>query len=117
MAAIKNIQFQPVKIGELDRLITLQTATAAVSDYHGETLTWTNLASVWAKISWTAGHESAADIDRTTAISYVWFYIRYLEAAKSKKMRISYDSSYYDVETVKEIGRQAFLEIQTKLFQ
>ena len=105
------------EIGNLDRRVTIQTATPTVNDYHGETLSWATTATVWAKVDWQTGHETSEGVERKTAVSSVVFTIRYLVAAKSKKVRVGYDSLLFDVVTVKELSRKRFLELHTKLFE
>lgn len=113
---MKNIASQAIKIGDLDRLVTLQTATVATNDFHGETLSWVDLGQVWAKVEWQSGTE--ADLaERKTAVSRVNFTIRYRADAKSKRLRVTHETQVFDVVTVREIGRNNFLELQTKLFE
>ena len=106
-----------VEVGSLDRRVAIQTATAATNEYHGETLTWATTSTVWARVDWQGGHETSEGAERKTAVSSVVFTIRYLTAAKGKKVRISYDSQLFDVVNVKELGRKRFLELHTKLFE
>lgn len=115
---MKNIAVHSVKIGELDRLVQLQIASAATNDYHGETLAWSDLTDgqVWAKVMWAGGGENDV-AEKKTATSRVVFTIRYRADAKAKRLRIVHESQNFDVVNVREIGRQAFLELEAKLFE
>lgn len=99
--------------GKLDRRITLQRATASDDGFSSEgTLTWSDLATVWAEVSpvsdgerWRAG-EVAAHITHR-------FRIRWSSttATLTPKDRILYQGRVFDISGVKEIDRRKFLEL------
>lgn len=110
MANLKHI----LDPGELDRRITLQTASGA-ADLYGETnATWYDVADLWAKIEWGKGDETE-DANQVAASDTVTFTIRYRTV--THRMRILYDGKYYDIESIGEAGgRKRFLKLVTKLW-
>ena len=116
MKKTPNIR-QEVWIGDMDRRITIQSGSVTVNEYHGESLTWADVATVWAKVDWQASPDESQQADRKTATTKVDFTIRYAAAYRDKKLRISYDGMLFDVQTVLEIGRRRFLKLETKLYE
>lgn len=110
MANLKHI----IDPGELDRRITLQTASGAADLYGDTNTTWYDVADLWAKVEWGTGDEET-DANQIAAFDKVTFTIRYRTV--THRMRILYDSKYYDIETIGEAGgRKRFLKIITKQF-
>lgn len=98
--------------GELDVRISIMRATTAADSFNELIQTWTTLATVWAKAMpasdgemWRAG--------RTLADSTMRFTLRSSTMSRSitPSDRIVYENKTYDIEGVKEIGRNAYLEI------
>lgn len=114
---MKNIAQHGVKVGDMDREITIQRSNTAISDYHNEELVWIDLATVWAKVEWTGGSETSENIDKKLAVSQTSFFVRFNEDFKSKRLRVSYDGQLFDIVAVLEIGRQAFQELKTKAYE
>ena len=96
-------------IGRLDRYITIQTETNTQQSDGGYAKTWSTFAQVWASkkdMSGIEGEEQARD----TATTRTVFKIRFLSGLTTKH-RISYNSTTYDIETIKELGRQEGQEL------
>lgn len=103
-----------MNIGELDRRIVIESPERSRDEYGEELLTWSTYRTVWAKVDWNGGNEKE-ELQRITAMAKVIFFIRNLDIAITKNLRILYQSKYYYVKVVNEIeGREAFLEIETE---
>lgn len=102
-----------MKAGELDRRITLETYTTTKNSYGEEEKTWSTLATVWAKIDYSGGTEDF-EADKNTAIGRVRFSIRH-RTDVTEQTRILYESEYYDILAINEIGRREGLELITEV--
>lgn len=94
--------------GELDRKITIQTASASGVDAFGEsTSTWYTYAQPWARMEWKTGNEGE-DAQQIANKEVIEFLVRY-DSGITPKMRISYDSDLFDIESISQVGgRQRF---------
>lgn len=100
--------------GELDRKVTIQTASGVQDAYGEEINTWLDTLDVWAKMEWEKGSEGM-DADQVVNQDKVKFTIRYTTV--DAKNRIKYDGEFYDIESIQEVGgRKRFLILITKLF-
>lgn len=89
--------------GELDRRITIQTASATGVDALGESTSgWSTYSQPWAKIEWESGSEGE-DASQIANREIVSFLIRY-DANITPMMRISYDSDLFDIESITQVG-------------
>ena len=98
-----------VSIGRMDRRITLQTATETQNTSGEPVPTWSDLATVWARVTPQSTAESFQD-DQEHATRQTVFRIRY-RSDVNEKTRISYDSQTYDITGIVEIGRREALDI------
>ena len=116
-----------MKIGELDRRITIELPVLSINTY-GESVKdeWQTVRTVWAKVEWKGGNEGE-DSDKITATTFVNFYIRnldlddFLNGANAPTMahRIVFSpqiiKKYYYLQAIEQIeGRERFLKIITK---
>jgi SPP1 family predicted phage head-tail adaptor len=100
--------------GELDRKVTIQTASGVQDAYGEEINTWLDTLDVWAKMEWGTGVEGM-DANQVVSTDKVKFTIRYTTV--DAKDRIKYEDKYYDIETIQEVGgRKRFLILTTKIF-
>lgn len=101
-------------VGTLDRQVVLRDYTESTNDYGEETISWSDLATVWARVEYpktgTDERESAA---QPTAFQTIYFTIRYRSDVEPK-MRIQYGSDELDIIAVSEIGRRAFTVIEAQ---
>ena len=104
-----------MRAGELDRLIVIETPTEGQDDYGGRALTWATFATVWAKVTPTRGRETVA-ADQMVAQADTVFRIYWLSGVTTK-MRVSYDSQYYDILYPAEIGRREGLDVLARLIR
>lgn len=102
-----------MRAGELDRLITIEQVTESRDAVGGTVLTWSTLAQVRAKVKPIAGREYYS-ADRINAQIDALFTI-YFRSDVTEKMRISYDSKYWDIQRITEIGRRRGLEISSRV--
>ena len=104
-----------MRIGELDRRITLQNYSASVNTYGEQIESYSDYRTVWAKVDFD-GSSQSDEFDRITAISKVKYFIRNIDLTNlSEKTRISYDSKLYYIQAINEIeGRESFLELITE---
>ena len=84
--------------GTLRERIVIQTPTETVDDHGGLAVTFATFDTVSAAILPKVGTEPFED-DRYRATQRVVFEIRYL-AGITTKMRISYDSRLFDIESI-----------------
>lgn len=98
-----------MQAGRLDRRIIIQEDTPTQDTYGDETSTWSTFATVWANVKSKSGKEYF-NSDQVVAERSRIFKIRYLPGV-NEQMRISYDSNFYDIQTVSEIGRKEGMEI------
>jgi len=104
-----------INIGAADRQIVLQNFTT--SNTTGEAVkTWSDLATVWATVkyptsplSMNEGEESGVE----KAIIPVEFTIRW-RSDVDEKVRVYYNSQYFEVRRVNEIGRKDMLKLVTE---
>ena len=103
-----------MQIADLDRRVTFENPTKTANNYGEETLDWSTYKTVWAKIDWKGGGENE-ESEKLTATSKVVFHVRNIDLANlTTETRINYDSKYYYVRAINEIGREQFFEIMTE---
>lgn len=97
-----------IRAGELDRRITLETATEIVNDaYERETVWTTALSQVPAKKVYLSGGEQYEDFEKNTEIKQKYL-IRFRDDV-TKRMRIKDGSDYFEIESIEEVGRRVGL--------
>jgi SPP1 family predicted phage head-tail adaptor len=102
-----------LKIGGLDRKITIQQKTVSRTALGDETEAWGTLASVWAKVIPMSGREyfNGQSVQRTSS-KFSRFQIRYLASvSQDTQLRVLYQGLTYDIQNIAEIGRKAGLEL------
>ncbi|MGE3245714.1 MAG: phage head closure protein [Beijerinckiaceae bacterium] len=99
-----------MRAGDLDRKITIERAARGEADEFNEaTLTWTPLASPFAKVAETRGNEFLAAEQRVAERRAV-FTIRFISGIR-RTDRIVWDNECWDITSTREIGRRMALEI------
>ena len=106
-----------MKIGKLDRRITIQRATLTLNDYGERAETWGTLATVWAEVQYKVGGGESLQSDQVFSEQRVHFIIRYSSDVSSVRPsdRVSYNGNIYQIEGVQEIGRGEGFRIVTTL--
>lgn len=102
-------------IGKLDRRITIQSATFADDTFGEEIPTFTDLVSVWAKVTPLKASEDF-DAEQLTSRRTLKFKIRYRKDLNTEN-RISYQGDFYDILSITEIGRRCALEINAEAIE
>lgn len=107
-----------MKIGALDKLVTIETFTTSKSSANGEeTQTWATLASVWATVTYPQGEFEAnegQEQGREVTLTPVNFTIRY-RTDVTAKMRVLWDSEYYNITRINKVGqRNEMLKLVTE---
>jgi SPP1 family predicted phage head-tail adaptor len=98
-----------MQAGNLDRRITIQQNTPSVDSYGDEVESWADFKTVWANVKRKSGKETVRS-DQTVADASTMFKIRYLSGLH-ERMRISYNSAIYYIDSIVEFGRQDSMEI------
>ena len=105
---------QKETIGQLDRRITLQTRSTSVNSYGESVETFTDLATVWAKVEYPLTGSMESQEQKIHLVeSRVEFTIRE-RADILYTSRIVYNGKTFDVERISEVGRGGYLKITTE---
>lgn len=88
----------------LDKRITIQEPVEVIDDYGQETRTWSTFATVWANVKLNIGKESFKTSEKVKE-RVVDFKFRW-RTDLTNEMRIVYNSNYYEIEDVVELGRE-----------
>ena len=99
--------------GKYKQVVTLQNKTESTDSYGGTVYTWSDFATVRAKVRPLRGREMVA-AQAAQSETTVMFYIRYIPGADSS-MRIVYAGKNYDITGTVDIDeRHREIEISTK---
>lgn len=99
-----------MRAGQLDRRITIEQRTDSRSGTGASNAAWSTVATVWARVSHGGGRErDGAVLDRATG--EVTFRIRH-RTGLNPTMRIVWESRYYDIAHIAEVGRREGLDIR-----
>lgn len=101
-------------IGALDRRIAIESMTTADDDYGALVETWGTYKKVWANVEYATTktdevYDAGAELQ--TAFNRATFTIRALGVTVTEKMRINYNGATWDIMSIAEHGRNAFLKI------
>lgn len=105
---------QNIKIGNLDRKVTIQSTTISQSSTGSVTETTADLATVWAKVE-SKGKSEKFVMDKETVYNKKYFTIRY-RADFDENDVLVFDSKSYDILSINEIDgtRKRFLEVEAE---
>ena len=94
-----------VRIGDLDRKITIQSVSETLdSETNHSVLTYSTLATVWAKRLKVQSNESY-EAKQQVAVNVVRYLIRY-RTGITERMRIVDNGSTYEISGIEEIDRK-----------
>jgi head-tail adaptor len=98
------------RVGQMDRVVTIQRVTATTIDGFGEPVqTWTDLVTLRAKkLGGVATDETRTDIAVTDTVVKLQTY--YYDGLTLED-RATYESGTYTLKSISEIGRRRGLEI------
>lgn len=100
-------------IGERDRRITIQEKTITTNSFNEEVVTWSDLITVWAKVSEAQGDENY-EADQLTERRLTVFDINH-RSDVTVEHRIAYNDRYYDVVSIVEPDRKRSLKLKARL--
>ena len=111
--------FEYKDISELNRRIVIQSATITRDAHGGQIETWATLRMCWAKVEQVGTSEinEKMDAKRLSSINMTDFVIKYWSGTITPKMRVSYNSKYYDIEAVVEMGDRDFILLKTRIIE
>ena len=98
-----------MKAGLLTKRITIQEFSESQNDYGEPVKSWSTFATKWAKVTDVSGKEEFRNF-QTTASTLTQFRIRH-KTGITTKMRISYNSEFYNILSIAEIGRKEGLNL------
>ena len=95
--------------GALDQRVTLQSRSVVTDAYGQDTITWVDIATVWAQCQALRGREffAAAQVQQEQSVKV---RIRY-RADVDQKTRLVWNGINHDITGVIPVGRKDFLEI------
>jgi SPP1 family predicted phage head-tail adaptor len=100
-------------IGSRDRQITIQSPTGSVDSEGTVTKSWSTGTQVWAEVLQFGGRELFKHEKITPEVDTL-FRIDYLDFTPSRRDRIVYNSTNYNIFNVRELGYADGLEISGK---
>jgi SPP1 family predicted phage head-tail adaptor len=99
--------------GQLDRRITLQSASVSTDGFGQAVRTYSTLAQVWAKVEYKGTNEGN-EASKLTSVNKVRFTIRYRSDVDAT-VKISWGGNTYEIEGVNLEGRERYLIMDTRL--
>ena len=108
-----------MRIGKLDRKITIQIRSISQNDYGEAIAAFSSSASVWAMIETQPRGKEKVSNGIETSQQIINFLIRYSTDVNdvTNGDRVLYNSQYYDIESVQEVGRNLSLRLICKLVE
>ena len=108
-----------MRIGKLDRKITIQFRSISQNDYGEAVSAFSSSASVWAMIETQPRGKEKVNNGIETSQQSVNFLIRYSSDVDdvTNGDRVLYNSQYYDIESVQEVGRNLSLRLICNLVE
>ncbi len=102
-----------IKAGKMDRKIVFQRDNGTTEDAIGHPIkNYQTLRTEWASVEPVSGSEafkSGRDLGERVARFTCHYF-----AGLTEKDRISYDSEYWDIQYIREIGRKELLEVMAQ---
>lgn len=98
--------------GNLDRRIVIQSRSVSSLANGEPSISWSTYHTCWAGLDYGSDGEGY-DGDQLTASNTIMFKIRY-KSGLNETMRISYNSAYWDITHIEEVGRQRFLILKAE---
>ena len=98
-----------MRIGKSDRRITVERYTTSTNAYGERVQTWSTLLTVWAELMKTGeGMTERISTNQDMPIQRVRFKVRSSSDSRGIKSddRVLYDSKYYNIQGIEEVGRQ-----------
>ena len=103
--------------GLMDELVTVEQYSMTTDSNTGEKLqSWSTYSTPWARIQESESGSESVDSDRREAKQTVTFSMRY-DSGITTKMRILWESKYYNIINIADLERRMYLRLQTELVQ
>ena len=108
-----------MRIGKLDRKITIQFRSISQNDYGEAVAAFSSSASVWAMLETKPRGKEKVNNGIETSQQGVNFLIRFSSDVDdvTNGVRVLYNSQYYDIESVQEVGRNLSLRLICNLVE
>ena len=108
-----------MNIGGLDRRITIQRPTLSANAYGEQEESWATYITCWAQIERKPAAVEQNSGEQIVSVNKVVFNIRYSNDSKDTKAgyRISYDSKFYNILGVHEVGRNERIRLITEIIE
>jgi len=108
-----------MRIGKLDRKITIQFRSISQNDYGEAVAAFTSSASVWAMIETQPRGKEKVNNGIEISQQGVNFLIRFSSEVDdvTNGDRVLYNSQHYDIESVQEVGRNLSLRLICNLVE
>ena len=100
-------------IGERDRRITILKKETTTNAFNEAVVSWSDLITVWAKVSEAQGTEGY-ESDQLTERRLTVFDITY-RCSVTVEHRIKYNDRYYDIVSIVEPDRRRTLKLKARL--
>lgn len=101
-------------LGRMDRLITIQTPTASVSNEGGVTKAWSTGYQVWAEVIQKGGRESFRHQQVISDADIIFRIFFNATVVPDRTQRVVYNSTSYNIMDVRELGYGERWEIMAK---
>lgn len=101
--------------GALDRKIVIEQPTVTRNAIGEATKAWSTFATVFASVTPTTAREYRG-AQSIRSVKMTSFIVRYLSGLR-EDMRISFDSRYYRITGINEVGRKEGLEVFAESIQ
>jgi len=103
--------------GLMDELVTVQQFSTTTDSNTGAKLqSWSTYTTAWARVQEAESGSESVDSDRREAKQTVTFSLRY-DSGITTKMRILWESKYYNIINIADLERRMYLRLQTELVQ
>ena len=98
-------------IGALNQLIIIEKNTPVKSTASGQYVdSWATFKNAYAAISFNSGTEKEME-EAVVSVQFLTFTIRFFGGI-DEKMRILYNSNYYNIRSINPIGRNRYLKLK-----
>lgn len=98
-----------MRAGLLKKRVVIQNFTESQNDYGEPVKSWATFTTVWAQVTDVSGKEEFRNLQVASSV-ITQFRIRH-KTGLDTKMRVSYNSRFFNILSIKEIGNREGLNI------
>jgi SPP1 family predicted phage head-tail adaptor len=103
-------------LGRMNERIVIESVTETRSTSGQVNESWSTFATVWSAVDYQkSGSEEKEIVTKQTVISNVQFTVRH-RTDFNEKMRINFDSIYYDIERITYEPEKQFMVLEAKAY-